>query len=124
MAFLRVNGVDFSPYINELQTDRETIWNEKAGRTIDSNATFTGRIIAKKWKLNIGTRVLSQKESSIIHNTLHSANFLDIQFIPTNSDTDDMITIKAYVSTIKNKVYSYNDKLPRYSNASFNLIEQ
>lgn len=124
MAFLRVNGVDFSPYINELQTDRETIWNEKAGRTIDSNATFTGRIIAKKWKLNISTRILSQKESSIIHNALHSSDFLDIQFVPTNSATDDMITIKAYVSTIKNKVYSYNDKLPRYSNASFNLIEQ
>lgn len=124
MAFLRVNGVDFSPYINELQTDRETIWNEKAGRTIDSNATFAGRIIAKKWKLNIGTRILSQKESSIIHNALHSSDFLNIQFVPTNSATDDMITIKAYVSTIKNKVYSYNDKLPRYSNASFNLIEQ
>lgn len=124
MAFLKVNGVDFSPYINELQTDRETIWNEKAGRTIDNNATFVGRIIAEKWKLNIGTRVLSQKESSIIHNALHSTDFLDIQFIPTNSATDDMITIKAYVSTIKNKVYSYNDKLPRYSNASFNLIEQ
>ena len=124
MAFLKVNGVDFSPYIKELQTDRETIWNEKAGRTIDNNATFVGRIIAKKWKLNIGTRVLSQKESSIIHNALHYADFLDIQFVPTNSATDEMVTIKAYVSTIKNTVYSYNDKLPRYSNASFNLIEQ
>ena len=124
MAYLKVNGVDLSPYVNKLQTDHEPVWNSKAGRAIDDNATFTGRIITRKWKLNIGIRVLSQKESAIIHKALKSADFLTVQFIPTDSEGDTLKTITCYSSAQSNDVYSYVKGLPRYSGMSFNLIEQ
>lgn len=124
MAFLKVNNVDLSPYINSMQTDYEPIWNEKAGRAIDTNATFTGRIVAKKWKINVGVRTITQKESAIIHSALKSSDLVSVQFIPTDSATDDLKTITCYVSSMSNKVYSYNSKLPRYSGMTFNLIEQ
>ena len=124
MAYLKVNGVDLSPYVNKLQTDHEPVWNSKAGRAIDNNATFTGRIITRKWKLNIGIRVLSQKESAIIHKALKSADFLTVQFIPTDSEDDTLKTITCYSSAQSNDVYSYVNGLPRYSGMSFNLIER
>ena len=124
MAYLKVNGVDLSPYVNKLQTDHEPVWNSKAGRAIDNNATFTGRIITRKWKLNIGIRVLSQKESAIIHKALKSADFLTVQFIPTDSEYDTLKTITCYSSAQSNDVYSYANGLPRYSGMSFNLIER
>ena len=124
MAYLKVNGVDLSPYVNKLQTDHEPVWNSKAGRAIDDNATFTGRIITRKWKLNIGIRVLSQSESAIIHKALKSADFLSVEFIPTDSEDDALKTITCYSSAQSNDVYSYVKGLPRYSGMSFNLIEQ
>lgn len=124
MAYLKVNGVDLSPYVNKLKTDHEPVWNSKAGRAIDNNATFTGRIITRKWKLNIGIRVLSQKESAIIHKALKSADFLTVQFIPTDSEDDTLKTITCYSSAQSNDVYSYVNGLPRYLGMSFNLIEQ
>lgn len=124
MAYLKVNDVDLSPYINKMKTDHEPVWNSKAGRAIDNNATFTGRIITRKWKLNVGIRVLSQKESAIIHKALKSADFLTVQFIPTDSETDTLKTIKCYSSAQSNDVYSYVNGLPRYSGMSFSLIEQ
>ena len=124
MVYLIVNGVDLSPYINKLQTNHEPIWNSKASRAIDSNATFTGRIIARKWKLNIGMGALSQEDSAIIHNALNSSDFLSVQFIPTDSATDELQTITCYASVPSNDVYSYVNGLPRYSGMSFSLIEQ
>ena len=124
MAYLKVNGVDLSPYVNKLQIDHEPIWTSKAGRAIDTNATFTGRIVARKWKLSVGIRVCSQEESAIIHNALKSRDFLSVQFIPTDSATDTLKTITCYSSAQSNNPYSYANGLPRYSGMSFNLIEQ
>jgi hypothetical protein len=124
MAYLRVNGVDLSPYVNKMETSHEPVWNSKAGRAIDANATFAGRIITRKWKLNIGIRVLSQSESAIIHKALKSADFLSVEFIPTDGEDDTLKTITCYSSAQKNTVYSYVDNVPRYSGMSFSLVEQ
>lgn len=122
MSYLKVNGVDLSPYVNKMTTDHEPVWNTKAGRALDT--TFTGRIIGRKWTLSVGTRPLSQKESSIIHKALKSADFLSVQFIPTDSENDNLQTITCYVSAPSNKSYSYAEKMPRYSDMSFSLIEK
>lgn len=124
MSYLKVAGVDLSPYIKSMTTDDESIWNSKAGRAIDENATFTGRIVARKWKISMTTRVLSQAESALIAKTLKSGTFVNVEFIPTDSGTDELITKTFYVSSISNSVYSYAAGLPRYSGMSFNLIEQ
>lgn len=122
MTYLEVEGVNLSSYINEMTTDHEPIWNTKAGRTLD--ATFVGRIIGHKWKLSVGTRVLSQKESAIIHKAIKNKEFLTVKFIPTDSETDKLKAITCYVSVQSNKVYSYVNGLPRYSGMSFSLVEQ
>ena len=120
--YLEVSGVDLSKYINQLIPDTEPIWNTKAGRTLD--ATFTGRIIARKTKLNIGTRPLTQKESSIIHNALKVGDFVNVKYIAPDSADDTLTTGTFYVSPLSNTVYSYNNRLVRYSTMTFNLIEQ
>lgn len=122
MAYLKVSGVDLSSYINSLVADDEPVWNTKAGRTLD--ASFTGRIIARKWKLNLATRPLSQAESAIIHGALKVGDFVQAEFIPPTSTNDTLIERTFYVSPSSNPVYSYAKGLPRYSTMTFNLIEK
>lgn len=122
MAYLKVAGVDLSKYINQLVIDREPVWNTTAGRALD--ATFTGRIIAKKWKLNLATRPLNQQESAIIHNALTIGDFVEVEFIPTDKANEELEKAIFYVSPSSNTVYSYAKGLPRYSTMTFNLIEQ
>lgn len=122
MAYLKVSGIDLSKYVNQLVIDHEPVWNTSAGRTLD--ATFTGRIVAKKWKLNIGTKPLEQKEMAIIHNALTVGDFVEVEFIPLNNANDELVKAIFYVSPSSSTVYSYNKRLVRYSTMTFNLIEQ
>ena len=122
MTYLKASGVDLSKYIRKMKTDHESIWNTKAGRTL--SADFVGRIVGYKWKITINARALNQHESAIIHKALRKGDFIDIEFIPTNSETDELVTAKMYVSTVSNTVYSHANGLPRYEAMSFNLIEQ
>lgn len=122
MAYLKVAGVDFSPYISKMQTDLEPVWNSEAGRTL--TADFVGRIVAEKWTINVGTRPLSQAESAKLHKALRSGNFIAVEFIPTDSETDELVPITCYVSPISNPIYSYVNNVPRYSGMSFKLIQQ
>lgn len=122
MTYLKVSGVNLSSYINSLVPDGEPVWNTKAGRTLD--ATFVGRIVARKWKLNLTTRPLSQSESAIIHSALKVGDFVEVEFIPPDSADDTLVIDTFYVSPTSNTVYSYVKGLPRYSTMTFNLIQQ
>lgn len=122
--FLEINDVDISPYIKSLQPSHKSIWNSKAGRSIDSEATFTGRIVARKWKLQAKTIPLSQEKVAKIVGLLEQSDFLSAKFIPTNGT--DFIKKNFYVGSISTPVYSYNSELSnvRYSELSFDIIER
>lgn len=122
--FLEINNVDISPYIKSLQPSHESIWNSKAGRSIDSEATFVGRIVARKWKLQAKTIPLSQENVAKIVGLLEQSDFFTVRFIPTNGTA--VIKKKFYVGAISTQVYSYNDELSnvRYSELSFDIIER
>ena len=122
MAFMKISGTDVSGYINTLSISHEPVWNTKAGRTL--TADFTGRVIARKWKLQCTTRPLSQTEMQMLMNLLERADFFDVEFIPTNATTP--ITRSFYVNAPSTKVYTYSEELPnvRYESLSFNIIEQ
>lgn len=122
--FLEINDVDISPYIKSLQPSHESIWNSKAGRSIDSEATFVGRIVARKWKLQAKTIPLSQEKVAKIVGLLEQSDFFTVRFIPTNGTA--VIKKKFYVGAISAPVYSYNDELSnvRYSELSFDIIER
>lgn len=120
--YLMVSDVDLSPYINSMSIDGEPVWNSKAGRTLD--ASFVGRIVARKYKINLGTKPLQQSESAIIHSALKRGDFVKVKFIPPESTDDTMIERTFYVSPTSNGIYSYNEKLVRYETMTFNLIEQ
>ena len=122
--FLEINDVDISPYIKSLQPSHESIWNSKAGRSIDSEATFVGRIVARKWKLQVKTIPLSQEKVAKIVGLLEQSDFFSAKFIPTNGT--DFIKSNFYVGSISTPVYSYNSELSnvRYSELSFDIIER
>ena len=122
--FLEINDVDISPYIKSLQPSHESIWNSKAGRSIDSEATFVGRIVARKWKLQVKTIPLSQEKVTKIVGLLEQSDFFSAKFIPTNGT--DFIKRNFYVGSISTSVYSYNSELSnvRYSELSFDIIER
>lgn len=122
--FLEINDVDISPYIKSLQPSHESIWNSKAGRSIDSEATFVGRIVARKWKLQVKTIPLSQEKVAKIVGLLEQSDFFSAKFIPTNGT--DFIKKNFYVGSISTQVYSYNSQLSnvRYSELSFDIIER
>lgn len=122
--FLEISDVDISPYIKSLQPSHESIWNSKAGRSIDSEATFVGRIVARKWKLQAKTIPLSQEKVAKIVGLLEQSDFFTVRFIPTNGTA--VIKKKFYVGAISAPVYSYNDELSnvRYSELSFDIIER
>lgn len=122
MAFMKISGTDVSGYINTLSISHEPVWNSKAGRTL--TADFTGRVIARKWKLQCTTRPLSQAEMQMLMNLLERADFFNVEFIPTNATAP--ITRPFYVNAPSTKVYTYSEELPnvRYESLSFNIIEQ
>lgn len=122
--FLEINDVNISPYIKSLQPSHESIWNGKAGRSIDSEATFVGRIVARKWKLQVKTIPLSQEKVAKIVGLLEQSDFFSAKFIPTNGT--DFIKKNFYVDSISTPVYSYNSELSnvRYSELSFDIIER
>ena len=122
--FLEINDVDISPYIKSLQPSHESIWNSKAGRSIDSEATFVGRIVARKWKLQVKAIPLSQEKVAKIVGLLEQSDFFSAKFIPTNGT--DFIKKNFYVGSISTQVYSYNSELSnvRYSELSFDIIER
>lgn len=122
--FLEINDVDISPYIKSLQPSHESIWNSKAGRSIDSEATFVGRIVARKWKLQAKTIPLSQEKVAKIVGLLEQSDFFSAKFIPANGT--DFIKKNFYVGSISTPVYSYNSELSnvRYSELSFDIIER
>lgn len=124
MSFLYVNNTDLSPYINSLTIDHEPIWNTDAGRTI--TARYVGRIIARKWKLNLTTKPLSQSESAKIGSLLKKGEFVTVKFINPDSATGAVKTTDMYVSPSSYSVYSYADEVSRarYKELAFNLIEQ
>lgn len=105
-----------------MDIDDEPVWNTDAGRTID--ATFVGRVVARKWKLNFSTIPLTQKQSAMIHSALKVGDFVQVKFVPPTATNDTFLTKTFYVSPTSNKVFSYNDKLVRYETMTFNLIEQ
>ena len=122
MAFMKISGTDVSGYINTLSISHEPVWNTKAGRTL--TADFTGRVIARKWKLQCTTRPLSQTEMQMLMNLLERADFFNVEFIPTNATS--AVTKTFYVNAPSTKVYTYSEELPnvRYESLSFNIIEQ
>lgn len=122
MQYLKISDTDVSQYIQTLSIEHEPVWSTNAGRTLD--ATFVGDIIAWKWKLQIATRPLNQKESALIKRLIESSAFFNVSFISTNSETDTLKTIKMYTSAPANTLYSYHKNLIRYQGLSFNLIEQ
>ena len=120
--YLMVSGVDLSEYIKTMDIDDEPIWNTDAGRTLD--ASYVGRIVARKCKLNFSTIPLTQKQSAIIHSALKRGDFVEAKYIPPTSETDTLVSKTFYVSPSSNKVFSYADGLPRYETMTFNLIEK
>jgi hypothetical protein len=120
--YLEVSGVNLSSYISKMTIDDEPVWNDNAGRALD--AGFVGRIIARKWKINLATKPLHQKESAIIHSSLKVGDFIKVKFIPPTSENDELIERIFYVSPSSNSVYSYVNGIVRYESMSFNLIEK
>lgn len=122
MSFLKINGTDVSEYIQTMSITHEPVWSTNAGRTL--NGTFVGDIITRKWKINLTTKPLKQKESGIITNLIESIPYFYVDFIPTNQETDTEVRIIMYSGSPSHTLYSYNKNYIRYQGMSFNLIEQ
>lgn len=123
MYFLKINNTDISDSIASLSVTHEPVWNTKAGRTL--TAEFVGRVIARKWKLEFTTVSLSQDDMNSIVSLIEQNDFLDVTFIPLNSNGEP-ITRPFYINAPTTEVYSYSDELTgvRYKSLSFNIIEK
>lgn len=123
MEFLKISNVDVSKYIKSLSMSHEIIWNSKAGRGI--TAEYVGRIISRKWKLQLSTKPLSQAEVAKIMGLIEATDFVDITFVPTNNNGAP-ITRTFYANSPSTKVYSYAEYLKnvRYESIVFNTIEK
>lgn len=123
MEYLKISNVNVSKYIKSLSMTHEMIWNPKAGRGI--TAEFVGRIVDRKWKLQISTIPLSQEASNKIMGLIEASDFIDIAFIPINNNGEP-ITRRFYTNSPNSKVYSYSSFLNnvRYENITFNTIEK
>lgn len=122
MAYLKISGKDVSKYIQSLSIEHEPVWSTNAGRTI--NATFVGDIIAWKWKFQIVTKPLTQEESAFISGLIKKTAFFDVSFIPPDSESNTLKTVKVYTNAPASTLYSYCKEFVRYKALSFNLIGQ
>ena len=123
MEYLKISNVDISKYIKSLSMSHEIIWNSKAGRGIGTK--FVGRIVGRKWKLQVTTVPLSQEKSEMISNLIEKTDFFDVEFVPMNNN-GAIIKRRFYTNSPTTKLYSYNLYLKniRYESLSFNIIEE
>lgn len=117
MAYLKVEGTDFSNIVSGLKIGYETIVSDESGR--NANGDTVMEIVNRKIKVYVELRHTTRKEMTAFLSSL--ANYkVDVTFL--NPKTNALKTIRAYTGTPEPEYYTLSDKT-LYKPMSLNFIE-
>lgn len=117
MAYLKVEGTDFSDIVSGLKIGYETIVSDESGRNANGDTVMD--IVNRKIKVYVELRHTTQKEMSTFLSAL--ANYkVSVTFL--NPKTNALKTINAYTGTPEPEYYNLTSKMV-YKPMSLNFIE-
>ncbi len=114
-----INGVLVkAPF--KINITKNKLWSEGSGRSLTGK--WLGSIKARKYKLEVAWRQLSDAEAKTISNVIDADDFFPVKF--WDPDTNDYKTITCYSSDPDFDVYSYNEKYKTYKGINCSFVEQ
>ena len=117
MAYLKINGTDFSSLVSGLKVGFETLVSDNSGRNAAGNTVID--VINRKVKVYVTLRHTTNQE---MKNFLDSIKDYVVSVTFLNPKTNNLSTITAYTGTPEPEYYTISDKTV-YKPMSLNFIE-
>lgn len=117
MAYLKINGQDFSGLVSGLKVGFETLVSDNSGRNAAGNTVID--VINKKIKVYVTLRHTTEAELRGFLGAI-SGYVVEVSFL--NPQTNSLKTITAYTGTPEPEYYTISDKTI-YKPMSLNFIE-
>lgn len=118
MAYLKINGVNLSPFVSGLKVGFETLVSDSSGRNAAGDTVID--IINRKEKVYVTFRHTTQEEMETILGAV-ADYVVDTTFL--NPKTNSMKEIKTYISTPEPEYYTIQDGFIIYKPMTLNFIE-
>lgn len=121
MKVLRINGVDFTPYIKpRMKYGWNALDGDEAGRTLDG--IMRRDWISDKTKIEISLIPINDETFWSFDDFFRGAPDLTVEF--QGSPKSKLRTINCYNSSLQGALYTVKDNDALWTDASFNLIEK
>lgn len=117
MAYLKVNGTDYSDLVSGLKIGYETLVSDNSGRNAAGNTVID--VINRKIKVYVTLRHTTDTEMNSFLKSIKNY-VVDITFL--DPETKTLKTINAYTGTPEPEYYTISDKTI-YKPMSLNFIE-
>ena len=118
MAYLKINGHDFSPIVASLKVGYETLVAENSGRNANGDTVLD--VVNKKHKIYVGLKYTTQEEMSefllAIQDFVVEVSFLDPKY-------KTFSTITAYTGTPEPDYFTIQDGRVLCKAMNLNFIE-
>lgn len=118
MAYLMINGVDFSSVVSGLKIGFETLVSESSGRNAAGNTVID--VINRKVKIYATLRHTTEAEMNKFLQAIKDY-IVDVTFL--NPETKGLDTITAYTGTPEPEYYTIQPGNTIYKPMSLNFIE-
>jgi hypothetical protein len=104
-----------------IKISRNKLWSDGSGRSLTGK--WLGSIKARKYKLEVAWRQLSDSEADTLVSAIDSADYFTVKFVdPYSRGAYKEIT--CYAGDVDLEVYSYNDKYKTYKGINCSFVEQ
>ena len=118
MAYLKVNGVDFSNMVAGLKVGHETLVSDKSGRNANGDSFID--VVNKKYKIYVTLRHTFDDEMKSFLDAIDSY-VVSVEF--RNPKTQTLTTITAYTGTPEPEYFTIQANRILYKPLSLNFIE-
>ena len=118
MAYLKINGVDYSNLVSGLKVGFETLVSDNSGRNAAGNTVID--VINKKHKVYVTLRHTTDAEMNSFLTAIKSY-VVSVTFL--NPETNALKTITAYTGTPEPEYYTIQTNNIIYKPMSLNFIE-
>lgn len=122
MAYLIINGKDFSDIVSGLKVGYETLVAEDSGRNANGDSVIS--VINRKRKVYVGFRHMMDYEMKELLTTVkfdRDSESLQVQF--RDPQTNELTTITAYPGTPEPEYYTIQPTRVIYKPMELNFIE-
>lgn len=118
MAFLKINGKDFSHLVSSMKVGFETLVSDNSGRNANGDTVID--VINKKCKVYVGLRHTTREEMEAFLASIENY-VVEVSFL--NPKNNSFKTITAYTGTPEPDYFTIQDGKILYKPLNLNFIE-